>query len=96
MNDEAIDHSAGRSIWTRGLFMLLFALIYHLAEIVIFFVVVFQFVHVLMAKTRSAQVLELGQGLSTYVYEILQFMTFNSEQLPFPFGRWPQGGARKS
>lgn len=95
MNDEATDHTTGRSIWARGLFILLFALIYHLAEIVIFFVVVFQFVHVLVTKTRSAQVLELGQGLSTYVYEILQFMTFNSEQLPFPFGRWPQGGAGK-
>jgi hypothetical protein len=45
---------------------------------------------------QSEPVLELGQGLGAYIYEILQFMTFNSEQLPFPFGRWPQAGPGKT
>jgi hypothetical protein len=96
MNDKSSKATDNRAIWRRALFMLLFAVIYQVAKIVIFFVVVFQFLCVLISGDRNRQVLELGQGLSSYVYEILQFMTFNSERLPFPFGPWPETGSRSS
>lgn len=93
MNDDSIGSAGNGTVWKRGLFMLLFVLIYHLAEVLILCAVVFQFVHVLATTVRNQRVLELGQGLAAYVYEILQFLTFNTERLPFPFGRWPQAGA---
>lgn len=91
MNDETGSDANSRSIWKRALFMLLFAIIYSIVEIVVFFVAVFQFFCVLITGRANGRVLELGQGLSTYVYEILSFETFNSERLPFPFGEWPAG-----
>jgi hypothetical protein len=94
MSDETVNDSGGRTIWMRALFMLLFAVVYSIAEIVIAFVAVFQFFCVLITGRRNARVLELGRGLSSYIYEILLFETFNSERLPFPFGDWPAAGGQ--
>lgn len=96
MNDESSKDTDNRAIWRRALFMLLFAVIYQVVKIVILFVVVFQFLCILISGDRNRQVLELGQSLSRYVYEILRFMTFNSERLPFPFSPWPENGSRSS
>ena len=91
MSDESGSSASRRSIWKRALFMLLFALIYSVAEIVVVLVAVFQFFAVLITGARNAQVLDLGQALSSYVYEILLFETFNTDRLPFPFADWPRG-----
>ena len=77
-----------RPTWTRGLFMLLFAVIYGLAEIVITVVVVFQFLYVLFTGKTIPNLLHFGQGLSTFVYDIMLFLTYNTEEKPFPFGPW--------
>lgn len=95
MGDESDDQPNMRSIWMRALYMLLFAVIYSVAEIVVVIVAVFQFLCVLFTGSSNPQVLDLGQRLSTYVYEILLFETFNSERLPFPFGDWPGGAPRE-
>lgn len=92
MNDESGSGSNNGSIWKRALFMVLFAIIYSIAEIVVVLVAVFQFFCVLITGSKNSQVLELGHGLSIYLYEILLFETFNSEQLPFPFADWPNRG----
>jgi hypothetical protein len=34
--------------------------------------------------------LKLGQGLASYIYQIVQFLNFNSEHLPYPFSGWPR------
>lgn len=94
MNDHSGGNRSDRSIWKRALFMLLFALIYSIAEIVVVLVAVFQFFCVLATGAKNQQVLDLGRDLSTYVYEILLFETFNSEHLPFPFSDWTRGADR--
>ena len=77
--------------WKRGFFMLLFALFYGIAEIVLFVVIVFQFLMKLLTDQTNARLLALGQNLSTYIYQILQYLNFNSDYQPYPFGEWPQG-----
>lgn len=76
-------------VWIRGLFMLLFALIYSLAEVVVLAVAVFQFGTVLLTGRPNERLLEFGSNLSTYMYEIVLFFTYNTEQKPFPFDAWP-------
>ena len=85
---EIKDNIRSRPTWTRGLFMLLFAVIYGLAEIVITAVVVFQFFYVLITGKNKERLLVFGQGLSTFVYDIMLFLTYNIEEKPFPFGPW--------
>ena len=35
------------------------------------------------------QLLKFSQNLAAYVFQIITFLTFNSEQRPFPFTAWP-------
>ncbi len=95
MNDEIKQKILDKNTWLRGLYMLLFILISGVARFVIAVVVLFQFVSVLLTGNANAQLLTLGQNLSTYIYQITLFLTFNSESRPFPFGAWPDGAPRR-
>jgi hypothetical protein len=94
MDQELKQKILNKATWTRGLFMLLFVLLSGVARLVIAVVVLFQFVSVLFTGSANAQLLGFGQSLSTYVYQITLFLTFNSERRPFPFGAWPDGTGR--
>ncbi len=99
MNTGLKSNLTRRATWTRGLYMLLFALIYGVAEFVLGAVVIFQFVAILVSGKTNERLRDFGGSLSTFIYQILVFLTFNSESLPFPFAPWPataqpSGGSR--
>ena len=75
-------------IWFRGLYMLLFLVILGLVKGVVFIVAVSQLIMVAVNKTANEPLRNFGQGLSTYLYHITQFLIFNSNNKPFPFENW--------
>ena len=77
------------STWKRGLYMLLFLIVYWVAKFVIYMVIFFQFLSVLITGGTNAQLLSLGKSLSVYVCQIMLYLTFNTEEQPYPFGKWP-------
>lgn len=79
-----------KSTWMRGLYMLLFAVFYSIAEVVIGAVVIFQFLFALFTGKTNARLVLFGRSLSIYVYQVMLYLTFNSEEQPYPFGEWPQ------
>lgn len=91
MNDEIKKNIKERNTWIRGLYMLMFLVFYSVAEVIIFTVIAFQFVLSLLTGKVNDRLVKLGQSLSTYQYQILIFLTFNTEQHPYPFGAWPKG-----
>lgn len=78
-----------RSIWVRGLYALFFSLAYTVSETVLTLVIIFQFLAALITGRVNNALLRFGANLTQYVYQILQFVTFNNETLPFPFSDWP-------
>ena len=81
-----------RSTWIRLLFMAAFVALYMITRIVFGAVVVFQFLWVLFTAETNKQLTELGQSLATYTYQIMRYLSFNSEDKPFPFSTdWPKG-----
>lgn len=96
MSDEIKAHLKERKTWLRGLYMLLFVIFYGVAEIVITAIVLFQFLMALFTGRTNERLLKLGQSLGTYVYQILQFLTFNSDYHPYPFGAWPKGPPKEA
>ena len=69
--------------WKRGLYMLFFIFIYG--------IMLFQFFTIILTGYMNEQLLKFGQNLSTYLYQITLFLTYISEQRPFPFSTWPDG-----
>ncbi len=74
--------------WKRIVFMLVYALIDSLVKLLIWMVVLLQVGSVLLTGSTNPNILNFGRSLSTYHYHILLFLTFNTEQLPFPFSDW--------
>ena len=91
MSNDVKENLKSQSTWIRGLYILIYAVFYTIAEIVLFAVIVFQFLLKLFTSETNERLGKLGQGLSTYIYQILQYMNFNSDYQPYPFGAWPKG-----
>ena len=80
-----------QSTWMRGLYMLLFFFFYGVADFVLFATVIFQFILKLFTGDTNERLRRLGQSIATYIYQIIQFLSFNSDDHPYPFGVWPKG-----
>lgn len=90
MYDKLKENMTSKNTWIRGFYMLLFALIYGVAKILVAAVAVFQFFSTLFTGKTNENILTFGQSLGTFIYQIIQFFTFNSEEKPYPFSPWPQ------
>ena len=91
MNDTPDIPTIKRNIWIRGLFMLLIALAYHVSGTVMLIVTVIQFVIMLLNDTPNARLVSFGLSLGRYLQQIVNFLTFATEEMPFPFSDWPSG-----
>jgi len=94
MNDDVKTHIESTETWLRLLFMVLFAVISWIAKLVLIAVVIFQFLVKLFTGDINERALGLGGQLSSYIYQILNYLTFNTEERPFPFNDWPSGALR--
>jgi hypothetical protein len=84
-------HLKNLNTWKRGFFILLFALIFTVAEVIAWAAALFQFVTLLLTGETNPRLSNLGQRLGTYIYQILLYITFKSDAKPFPFSEWPSG-----
>ncbi|MBL4682337.1 MAG: DUF4389 domain-containing protein [Pseudomonadales bacterium] len=90
MKNETRENLVNPSIWIRALNMVLFMFAYSFAKAILAFVVLVQFVSVLVTGRANLPLLKFGKNLSVYIYEILDFQTFNTEIRPFPLSPWPE------
>ena len=83
-----------KATWTRLLFMLIACVLISIASFVGSFVVILGFLWLLVTGEVNQQIRQVGQSIAAYVYEIIRYLTFNTEQRPFPLGGdWPSGSA---
>ena len=79
-----------RATWTRLLFMVICSVLVWLASVVGTFVVIFGFLMVLFTGKVNDELREVGKSIATYIYENVLYLTFNTDDRPFPFGgKWP-------
>ena len=90
MKDETIKSYKDKSAWMRGLYMLIFILLLGVAKFVSFVVILVQFLTVLFTAETNEKLVKFGKSLSLYQYEIMLFLTYNSEAHPYPMGEWPE------
>lgn len=91
MTEHSTTTSAERDTLLRGLFMLLMAFFYQLAGTFLFFVTIIQFVIVLINGMPNTRLVSFGRSLGSYIKQIVSYLTFASDERPFPFSDWPSG-----
>lgn len=77
-------------IWLRALFMIGFAIVNYLLRWVICGIAIVQFIIVLVRGEPHDKLVNFSHSLSTFSYQILLFLTFSSDEKPFPFSDWPE------
>ncbi|MDP6198189.1 MAG: DUF4389 domain-containing protein [Porticoccaceae bacterium] len=75
--------------WVRFAYMVLYTVLLLAARLVISILVLVQFLFVLLSGKDNENLRNLGQGLGKWVYQTIMFLTFNTENKPFPFDEWP-------
>lgn len=92
MNNEQLKSNLTSSKhWLRLVFMLIFAAVLHIASIVMWVLVAAQFLFSLITGEDNQHLRRFGHSLSTYIYDVLKFLCYSSEEKPFPFADWPAG-----
>ncbi|MDP2440714.1 DUF4389 domain-containing protein [Rhodoferax sp.] len=89
MNEDPVTGLTKRNIWLRGLLMIVMGLTYQLAGTVLFFTAIIQFFFALVSDTPNARLAAFGRSLGYFQSQIANFVSFSSEDLPFPFADWP-------
>ncbi len=81
-----------RDTWTRFLFMVISSILLSLAGFVGSFVVILGFLWVLFTGEVNPELRRVGQSIAAYFYEVVRYLTFNTDDKPFPMGgAWPSG-----
>ncbi len=76
-------------IWIRLVVMALFVIMLNIAGVLMWAVCLVQFVFVAATGAKNPKLLSLGSSLGQYIHQVLDFLSFNTEQRPFPFADWP-------
>ena len=89
MEQHPIETSEKRSIWVRGLYMLLMAVAYHLSGVLLCVIAVTQFIFAVFTEKPNLHLISFARNLALYYQQNVNFLTFVTEQVPFPFNDWP-------
>ena len=89
--DELVDNLKEASAWIRVLFMLAFAIVlYLIIAPVILVLMIVQALFVIITGESNTNLRFLGAALSKYIFQVLQFLSYNSNTKPFPFSDFPE------
>ena len=73
----------------RVLYMLLFAVAFWILIWVLAVTVIAQLLLTLLGGQRSVELLKFSKGISSYISQVVEFLTFLTDRPPFPFAPWP-------
>ena len=75
--------------WQRALYMILFAIIAYIILWFVFFLALVQFLLVIINNTENEHLCQFTTRLNAYFGEILGFLSYTRDEVPFPFSPLP-------
>lgn len=88
-----VESDAARELALRILYMLLFAVVFWVVCWALAITAIGQLALRVLTGKPSADLARFGTGLARFAGQIVEFLTFASERVPFPFGSWPDAAA---
>lgn len=90
MDKQWKDNIKSESFWLRSVFMVLFFVVYRIVDILVLLVSISQWLYVLLSGDANQGLRKFANGLSLYVAQIINYLSYNTEEKPYPFSDWPQ------
>lgn len=75
--------------WLRGVFMVIFVVVFAVAETVLAVIALVQFGWMIAYRKPHPMLRRFGDSLSQWIAGIVRFQTAATEAKPFPWGEWP-------
>jgi len=72
--------------------MLLFLIICELGKVILSLVALAQFVFVLLTGSANENLQRFGKSMGIYLQLVVEYLSYNQEEKPFPFAPWPEAG----
>lgn len=92
--DDIVENVKQPSSWIRLLFMLAFAVVLYLVLApVILVIMVVQALFAILTGTPNSNLRYFSAALDKCIYQALRYLTYNSEERPFPFSDFPSVNA---
>jgi len=89
MKEEIKTNLKNTNTWLRLLFMALFGAFYFLAIFVFGALLAFQILVALLTGKPNERIRQFHAQLVKYIYQVLRYVSFGTEERPFPFSEWP-------
>jgi hypothetical protein len=89
--EELREHVKSRQTWLRFIYMVIFLFFAWVASFIFPILVLVLFLTQLFTGAANRHVRDFCAGFSVWAYQVIRFLTYNQEELPFPFDRWPSG-----
>ncbi len=90
MDSQTTENLKSKTSWSRLPYIILYAICFNVAEIVLVATAVIQFVSSLVTGAPLPKLQKFGTSLSTYLRELADFLTYAKKDKPFPVGNWPK------
>ena len=87
------DANGDEALWVRLLFMLGYWFLGNLAFSISIFLGALQFVVILIRGEANNELKTFSRNLIKFVWQCLAYVTFNTNEKPFPLNRFPDGKA---
>ncbi|WP_067562659.1 DUF4389 domain-containing protein [Halofilum ochraceum] len=90
MDETLKDELTSRDKWLRLLYIVVYVVMFQLAELILAAIVAIQFLWHLFTGAPNPSLREFGHRLGAWLAETVRYATYASESRPWPFGRpWP-------
>jgi len=99
MNQDTNDSKERRvekSTWHRLGYMVLFVITFNVAEIVLAVIVALQVLFKLVTGKPLDTMISLGREIGEYLRQVVNFLTFASDDMPYPISPWPSSSGKGS
>lgn len=73
----------------RALFMLAFWIASRITLTIVIALALFQLIWTMIARSPNDKIVRFGRSLGVYLSQIVNFLTYTTDQKPWPFQDWP-------
>jgi hypothetical protein len=87
-NQEVKQNLSNGQQWLRIIYMILFVIVLYLVSMLVGVVMLVQALFSLLTGKPNEEVADFASDLTRYVYQVVCFLTYQSEERPFPFSPW--------
>jgi hypothetical protein len=87
--DDLKRHVRDRDTWLRFVYLVVFGFAFYLSILLTFATSIFQFLAKLFGGSSFEGLSDFGNNLANYQSQVTKFLTFASDEKPFPFAAFP-------